>query len=65
MKVGNITVFTKEGAVEAFRTFQEICYKNISIESAAIMTDIEKDMLKLGFTYQDLEKLDNEYWQSC
>lgn len=65
MKVGNITVFTREGAIEVFKTFQNICYKDLSMEAASVICDVEKDMLKLGFAYQDLEKIDNEYWQSC
>ena len=65
MKVGSINVFTREGAIEAFKIFQEICYKDASTEAVSVICDVEKDMLNLDLTYQDLEELENEYWQSC
>lgn len=35
MKVGSVTVFTREGAVEAFKKFQGICYRDGSIEATS------------------------------
>lgn len=62
-KVGSIKVFTKQGAVEAFKKFQILCNTNATMESIYVMQQVEEDMIKLGFTYRDLEKLDIEYWQ--
>lgn len=42
MKVGSINVFTREGAIEAFKTFQEICYKGASMEAVSVIWVLKK-----------------------
>lgn len=59
-KVGNIQVFTREGAINAYKTFVKVCYKDISLESCAVLADVEADMRKLGFTPEELEEIEIE-----
>ena len=57
-KVGNKTVFTKEGAIEVFKIACEVCLKNKTIESLIVLGDFEDDMLTLGFEYEELLKIE-------
>lgn len=57
-KVGNIQVFTREGAINAYKTFVKVCYKDLSLESSSVLTDVEADMRKLGFTPEELEEIE-------
>lgn len=59
-KIGNIQVFTYEKAIEVFKTFAERCYRNLTMESSAVLSDISEDMHKIGFDYEELEQIEIE-----
>lgn len=57
-KVGNIMVFSRSGAIEAYKKFVKHFAKTKSMEAAKVVSDVEEDMLKLGFSREDLEKFE-------
>lgn len=59
-KIGNIQVFTYERAIEVFKLFVERCYRDLTMESSAILSDVSDDMHKIGFEYDELEKMEIE-----
>ena len=59
-KVGNLTVFTREGAINAYRTFCKVCFKEITLESVTVLSHVADDMKKLGFTPGELEDIEIE-----
>lgn len=60
-KVGNLQVFTYEGAERAYRTFLDVCHKDFSMESSAVLSDVSLDMVKLGYTWEQLEQMEIEH----
>lgn len=64
-KVGNKMVFTVEGAERVFRLFARECYSNMSIESMLVMENVGEDMRKLGFTDEDIERMEMEEAESA
>lgn len=63
-KIGHRTVFTREGAIERYKMFLQVCYSNVTIESATVLSDVEHDMVKIGFTYEELEQMETAYLES-
>lgn len=63
-KIGHRTVFTREGAIERYNLFLKVCYSDVTIESAKVLSDVEHDMVEIGFTYEELEQLENKYFES-
>jgi hypothetical protein len=59
-KVGNIQVFTIERAKEVFKMFAAECYKNLSLESSVVLSDVSLDMNKIGFTWDEIEAMEIE-----
>lgn len=59
-KVGNIQVFTVERAVEVFKMFAAQCYANLTLESSSVLTDVSFDMVKIGFTWEEIEAMEIE-----
>ena len=59
-KIGNIQVFTYERAIEVFKLFVERCYRDLTMESSAVLSDVSDDMHKIGFEYDELEKIEIE-----
>lgn len=57
-QVGGHTVFTREGAVEVYKTFVETVYSNFSTESALAIGKVEEEMIDLGFTWEELEQIE-------
>lgn len=57
-KVGNKFVFTADGAIEIYKLFVEICYSPLTIGSAADLFSVEEDMIALGFTWEQLEEIE-------
>ena len=60
-KIGNIHVFTYEHAIEVFKMFLNHCYQNLTVNSAAVIDDVTTDMLKIGFNYDELEKIEIDF----
>lgn len=63
-KVGNLQVFTFEGAVNAYKTFCKVCLKNITLESSCVLDSVADDMKRLGFTPSQLEDIEIEVLKS-
>lgn len=63
-KVGGLHVFTYEGAERAYRIFLDVCYKAFSMESSAVLSDVSIDMIKLGYTWEQLEQMEVDYFES-
>lgn len=59
--VGHKTVFTMEGAIERYKLFLETCYTPLTVEGAAVLMDVQNDMVKLGMTWEEVENIENEY----
>lgn len=59
-KIGNIQVFTYERAIEVFKIFVERCYKDLTMESSSVLSDVSDDMHKIGFGYDELERMEIE-----
>lgn len=59
-KVGNLTVFTRDGAIEAYKKFVKVCNTNLTMESSSVLSDVSADMNKIGFTYEELESIEIE-----
>lgn len=57
-KVGNIQVFTMERAVEVFQMFVALCYRNLTMESSCVLSDVSDDMHRLGFSWAEIEELE-------
>lgn len=57
-RVGNIVVFSREGAIEAFKRFAKICYNNLTMESSCVLSDCADDMHKLGFSWEEIEAME-------
>lgn len=59
-KVGNIQVFTMERAVEVFQMFAARCYGCLTMESSVVLSNVADDMHRLGFTWDEIERLELE-----
>lgn len=57
-KVGNITVFSREGAIEAYRTFCRLFNKELSLEASIAQDNAARDMLALCFTTNEIETIE-------
>lgn len=57
-KVGNRIVFSREGAIKAYSDFCKLFAENISIEASVICSNAMLDMMKLGFTPEELEAIE-------
>lgn len=64
--VGHRLVFTKEGALERYKLALEVAYnrKSFSMSESLFLTEIEDDLYKIGFTYEELEEIELEYLKS-
>lgn len=58
--VGNLHVFTMEGAVEAFKLFAARCYAELTMESSVVLSNVADDMHRLGFTWDEIENMELE-----
>lgn len=60
-KIGNILIFTKQGALDAYKSFLDTCYPKLSYESFLVLSQVEEDMIKIGFSYEELEQIEFDY----
>lgn len=61
MTVGCRTVFTMDGAIKRYKLFLEHCYNPLTPESAIILSDVQNDMVKIGLTWDEVERMENDY----
>ena len=57
-KVGNITVFSKKGAVKAYKIFCELFNRDHTMEASAVLSNASLDMFTLGFTPDEVEAIE-------
>jgi hypothetical protein len=62
--VGHKTVFTKQGALDRYKACLEVCYNNITMEGAYVLGEMQNDLVKIGFTWDEVEKIEIEYLES-
>jgi hypothetical protein len=64
--VGHRTVFTREGALERYKLFLEVCYKDheFGIGESVALGQVEDDLVKIGFTREELEQIEIDYLES-
>lgn len=57
-KVGNLQVFTCEGAIKAYKIFCEIFNRDMTMEASAVCGAAAEDMHKLGFSWEEIEEIE-------
>lgn len=58
-RVGNLVVFSREGAIEAYKIFVRLFNKYMNMEASVVLSDATEDMISLGFTYDECENIEN------
>lgn len=58
--VGNLQVFTYEGAIKAYQLFCQIFNKEMTMEASAILSDASLDLHRLGFSWEEIERFEIE-----
>lgn len=58
--VGNLQVFTVEGAVAAYKLFAARCYANLTMEASVVLSSVGEDMHRLGFSWEEIENMELE-----
>lgn len=57
-KVGNLQVFTYDGAVNAYKIFCQLFNRDLTPEASAIQSDAALDMHRIGFSWEDIESIE-------
>lgn len=57
-RIGNIQVFTRSGAIEAYKAFAKYIYDRISPESCVALSKAAEDMHAIGFEYEEIEQME-------
>ncbi len=57
-KVGNLQVFTYEGAVNAYKIFCDMFNREMTIETSVVASKAAEDMHRLGFSWEEIEKFE-------
>lgn len=66
VEIGHRIVFTRKAAIDRYKLFLEVCYKDREFlmgESIAL-SQVEDDLVKIGFTREELEEIEIEYLKS-
>lgn len=58
-KVGNLQVFTREGAVNAYKIFVRLFQRDMTMAASVVLSDASDDMHRIGFTWDELEEIEN------
>jgi hypothetical protein len=58
-RVGNKVVFSREGAIDAYKIFVRLFDKYRNMEASIVLGDATEDMIALGFTYAECEDIEN------
>lgn len=56
--IGGVPVFTLEGAVDAYKKLAAICYNNLTMESAFVLSSEAEKLHALGFSWDEIESLE-------
>lgn len=57
-RVGSVIVFTRDGAIEAFKKIVKLCYRDLTMESSCALSDCANDMRELGFSREEIEAME-------
>lgn len=57
-KVGNLQVFTYEGAIKAYKIFCELFNQNMTMEASVVQSNAAEDMNRLGFSWEEIETIE-------
>lgn len=59
-QVGYKTVFTREAARERYITFLNEVYGGgaLTREGSLVLSEVEEDLARIGFTYEELEEIE-------
>ena len=63
--VGNLPVFSRNGAVEAYKVFVRMFDKEMSMEASVVLGNATDDMVALGFTREECEEIEIEACVAC
>lgn len=63
-KVGGGMVFTYEGARKYYQILVKIAYSDTSVEKTIALATAEEDMVKIGFTWEELEEIEKKVLQT-
>lgn len=58
VKIGNLQVFTYEGAVRAYKIFCELFQRDHTMEASVIVSDASLDMRRIGFSWEEIEAIE-------
>lgn len=58
VKIGNLQVFTYEGAIDAYRKFCQLFNASMTMEASSILSDASLDMNRLGFSWEEIEQIE-------
>lgn len=61
--IGHRTVFTRQGAVDRYKLFLKVCYKDhdFGMGESIALGQVEDDLVKIGFTREELEQIETDY----
>ena len=59
-RVGNLKVFNRQGAINAYKIFCAAFNKSMTHEASCVLSDAGLDMVSLGFTPYEIEKIEME-----
>lgn len=57
-------VFTRQGAIDRYKIALEVAYRKFDFAAAHFLTEVEDDLIRIGFTPEELEKIEIEYLRS-
>lgn len=57
-KVGNMQVFTYEGAIKAYKIFCELFNRDMTMEASAVQSEAAEDLNRLGFSWEEIEAIE-------
>jgi len=61
ISIGHKTVFSREGAIERYKAFLEVCYNDLSTEGAIVLSNVQNDLVNAGFTWEEIEGIETSY----
>lgn len=62
--VGHRTVFTRQAAIDRYKLFLRVCENPLTAASSVVLGEVEDDLVKIGFSREELEEIEIEYLKS-
>lgn len=57
-KIGNLQVFTYEGAICAYKIFCELFNRYMTTEASVVQSKAAENMNRLGFSWEEIEAIE-------